>query len=103
MYEEIAKEAGSTNYSIIQICNGKISPFEKFQSFLKTRHPQKNIYYLYDFEGNIPKYVAGLAGYPHEFVFKEKEQVASFTGYNQESFLINKGIRLNFINSNINQ
>jgi hypothetical protein len=100
MFSELVSEKKNSNYRVVIICNGSISSFGAFLKHVKNKPDNPNMVFLYDFKSNISQYIVNVNGYPHEVVFRQGEAYKKFSGFNEESYQLNKAERIKLIESN---
>ena len=100
MFSELVSERKENNYRIVIICDGSISTFKAFSEYVKSKPEDSKMIYLYDFNSNIEKFLTNVNGYPHEVVFKNGVSYKSYSGFNEQSFQVNKRERIKLIENN---
>lgn len=76
--DSISKQYSNTQLSVIFICDGTATSFDKFKAYTQDRANNKGIY-LYDMDSVLFK--SGISGYPTELLFKKHQLISITEGF----------------------
>jgi hypothetical protein len=97
MLEELRQELPKENFSIIFICNGRISTFKQFQDYYYKNPHNRQYKMLYDMNNEIEKCVPDLEGYPFEIILNDTNQIRQYSGFDEEAYDLNKKERIELL------